>query len=270
MCEFFSLVSDGNGKPMYFDWKQRKGILGKDKEFKDVESESPDSHTSIASFYGFKGLAEDKLNKYEYNPITKEFKIDQLNTTDDSCLIKNYCKELDFKTIVESLNLKKIVHPFKVKRKTKTVTKKEIELLKEWIKVSDSVRDSVWASVRDSVRASVGDSVSAPVSDSVYASVYASVWDSVWASVRDSVWASVSAPVRDSVRASVWASVSAPVSDSVYASVLAYISSFFNIKYKYDFSSGVKLWESGLVPSFDGTTWKLHGGNGKVLFTLKD
>jgi hypothetical protein len=68
-------------------------------------------------------------------------------------------------------------------------------------------------------------------------------------------WASV----RASVRASVWASVG----DSVWA----YISTFFDIPYKYDFSSTVRLWERGLVPSFDGKTWRLHGGkNAKVLY----
>jgi hypothetical protein len=40
----------------------------------------------------------------------------------------------------------------------------------------------------------------------------------------------------------------------------AYISSFFAIKYKYDFSSAIQLWEAGLVPLFDGKTWRLHGG----------
>jgi len=56
-----------------------------------------------------------------------------------------------------------------LKGKAKKVTKKDIENLKKW----DSVKDSVW----NSVRASVGDSVK----------------DSVWASVRDSVWNSVGA-----------------------------------------------------------------------------
>ena len=65
-----------------------------------------------------------------------------------------------------------------------------------------------------------------------------------WDSVRASVW--------DSVRDSVWA--------SVWDSVRAYFSSFFAINYEYDFSSAVKLWEAGLVPSFDGTTWRLHSG----------
>jgi hypothetical protein len=84
-------------------------------------------------------------------------------------------------------------------------------------------------------------------------------------------WASV----RDSVRASVWASVWA----SVGASVVAYMGSFFILdrsewKYTdrikcdgYPFQPAVALWELGLVPSFDGRTWRLHGGpDGRVLW----
>lgn len=84
-------------------------------------------------------------------------------------------------------------------------------------------------------------------------------WDSVWDSVGDSVWDSVRASVRDSV----WASVRA----SVWDSVGAYVSSFFTIAYKYDFSPAITLWECGLVPSFDGKIWRLHGGEkAKVLY----
>jgi hypothetical protein len=61
-------------------------------------------------------------------------------------------------------------------------------------------------------------------------------------------WASVS----DSVRASVW--------DSAWNSIWAYCSSFFDIPYAVDMSAAKKLWEAGLVPSFDGTTWRLHSG----------
>jgi hypothetical protein len=57
----------------------------------------------------------------------------------------------------------------------------------------------------------------------------------------------------------------------------AYISSFFpNIKkWKYvehpegenPFQPGIDLWKRGLVPSFDGKTWRLHSGtNAKVVF----
>jgi hypothetical protein len=76
-------------------------------------------------------------------------------------------------------------------------------------------------------------------------------------------WLKDWASVKDSVRDSVWASVR----DSVSASLWAYFSSFFAIDYEYDFSSAVKLWEAGLVPSFDGRTWRLHSGkNAKIIY----
>jgi hypothetical protein len=174
MCTFFSLVSNGDGKPLYFDAKLRKKILSKELSYE------PDSHTSIADYFGFKAEKEDKLNKYEYNPITKVFQIDQQNNpVDDSNKIKSFCEKLDFKTIVPELRIHPIVHPFKDKSIT-SITKSDLVLLKNWA----SVRDSVW----DSVGASVWDSVGASVWDSVRDSVGASVWDSVGASVRASVW----------------------------------------------------------------------------------
>jgi hypothetical protein len=118
---------------------------------------------------------------------------------------------------------KPIIRPFRDVTPPKKITKRHLDLLKEWA--------SVWASVR----ASVGDSVG------------------------DSVWDSVEASVGDSVR--------------------AYCGSFFhlprkawkyteNIKTKgYPFQPLADLWNMGLVPSFNGTTWQLHGGrDGTVLW----
>jgi hypothetical protein len=81
--------------------------------------------------------------------------------------------------------------------------------------------------------------------------------DSIWDSVGDSIW------------------------DSVGASVYGYTGSFFkiprkdwkyteNIKCKgYPFESVCKLWNMGLVPSFDGKVWRLYGKkNAKVLFEI--
>jgi len=242
MCKFFSSVSDGKGKFMYFDSKLRKECLSGKLNYE------PDSHTSIADYFGYKGAKEDSLNKYEYSPLTKNFQIDQLNTKDDSEKIKDRCLNLDFKKIVPELIIKDIVNPFELG--TIKVYKKDIALLKQWA----SVRDLVRASVRDLVRASVRDLVRA------------SVWDLVRASVWDSVWASVWASVWDSVRSSVW------------ASVRAYTSSFFDLKqWKYidhkkganPFQPAIDLWERGLVPSFDGKLWRLHGKGGKVLWEGK-
>jgi hypothetical protein len=170
---------------------------------------------------------------------------------------KKWIKELD-KVLVR----KPIVRPFQITPPEK-ITDEHIQLVREWA----SVRDSVW----DSVRGSVVDSVV----DSVWDSVGDSVWDSVWYSVWDSVWYSVWYSVGASVWYSVWDSVGASVRDSVWA----YIGTFFLLprsawKYTdrikcdgYPFQPAVTLWEMGLVASFDGNKWRLHGGpDGRVLW----
>jgi len=235
MCNFFSFVTDPINHPAeyyFFDWVYRKANLNDD---------GVDSHSHICSHFR---LSEDMCNKYEYNPLTRKFVIDQVNSNrDDSEAAEKWANRQDFKTVVEPLIIKPIVNPFELPA-VEQVTDEQIGWLKEWA----SVGASAWAPVWNSVRTSVRDSVWNSVRDLVGASVRDSVWNSVEASVRDLVWASV----RDLVGASVWASVG--------ASVGAYISTFFDIDYKYDFSSAIKLWNDGLVPSFDDKTWRLHTG----------
>ena len=145
MCKFFSMVSKGDGEPIYCDWNIRKQVLeGK------IQMESPDSHTSIATHFGYKGEKEDSLNKYEYNPLTKVFTVDQINTTDDKCLIEEWVRNLDFKTIVPHLSLGVIKNPLETK--AQKVSNNDLILLKEWA----SVGASVWDSVCSSVWASIG------------------------------------------------------------------------------------------------------------------
>ena len=235
MCNFFSFVTDPVNHPAeyyHFDWEYRKAHLNDD---------GVDSHSHICAYYL---LNEDRCNKYEFNPLTRKFVIDQVNSgRNDSEAAEKWANRQDFKEIVEPLIIKPIVKPFELP-KVEQVTDEQIGWLKEWASVwalvGASVRDLVWSSVRDLVGASVWDSVGS------------SIWALVGASVRDLVLASV----RDLVGASRWASVR----DSVWALVGAYFSSFFAINYKYNFSSAVKLWEVGLVPSFDGKVWRLHSG----------
>ena len=199
MCKFFSFVTEpenNGGKRFYFDWDYRKTNLNA-----HLDDEGADSHSIICKHFGLK---EDACNKYEFNPLTKEFVVDQINATvDDRVQVEEWVNNLDFKKVVEPLIIKPIIKPFELKM-VKKPTKAQIKLLEEWASVGASVGASVWASV----------------------------WVSVGDSVRDSVWDSVG----------------------------AYTSSFFDIKYEYDFSSCVKLWEQGFVPSFDGKTWRLHSG----------
>ena len=199
MCQYFSLVTspeDRPGERFYFDWSYRKDNLAKN---------DADHHDHIIGYYN---LDDKKCNKYEYNPLTKDFTIDGQNSTiDDRVQVEEWLHSVNWKRIVKPLVIKPIINPFEMPA-VGEVTDEHIQWLHEWASVWDSVR--------------------------------ASVWDSVRASVRDSV--------RDSVLDSVW--------DSVYA----YISSFIAIEYTHDYTSAIKLWEVGLVPSFDGTTWRLHTG----------
>ncbi len=161
------------------------------------------------------------------------------------------------------------VNVLKINR-THPPTEEEIKWLKQWIAVWDSVQysmgNSVWNSVRNSVWDSVWDSVWSSVRNSVRDSVEDSVWDSVWSSVGNSVWESVGESAWKSVRNRVWSSVA----DSVWESMWAYASSLFpNItKWKYinhaegenPFQPAINLWKNGLIPSFDGESWRLHAG----------
>ena len=238
MCDFFSFVGDGYGNYLYADWNLRKTRL----------RGNWDSHTMILTHFNVPPKMQDRWSKYEYNPLTKEFTVDQGVEGHDHEAAENWVQHLNFNTVVKPLVVKKIRNP--LTGRAKKATEKEIVLLEEWIKV----RDSVWDSVDDSVGSLVG------------VSVLASVWNSVRDSVSNSVWYSVSDSVRDSIGDSVYDSVWDSVNDSVWDSVRAYTSSFFKIQYD-DFSSAIKLWNAGFVPSFDGKTWRLHSGkNAEVVY----
>ena len=260
MCKAFSCIVDQAGK---VTWK-----LG------------VDSHSYLATLGGYSDRVLGEFAKIEIVPKNANYlNPDEWVYSVDESPVPNWCglHEKELCLAAHKKWLKKldkliihhpIIHPFNLT--PPTIGPKNIRLLKKW----DSVRDSVGDSVRDSVRDSVGDSIW----DSVWASFRDSIWDSVRDSVRDSVWASVRDSVWDSVRDSVWASVRDSVWDSVRDSVGAYTGSFFRIpvwkyvkhsKGKYPYQPLVSLWNAGLVPSFDGTTWRLHGGpKAKVLFTI--
>jgi len=233
-----------------------------------------DSHSDLARLGGYQDRVLGEFAKYEVTPRNGNYlHPDEWVCRVDESPTPSWCgmheKELVLaahkqwlSSLSKLLNLHPTVHPFSLT--PPTITERHIQLLKEWASVWESVGDSVGASVGDSVGASVEDSVWAAVGASVGASIWHSVWDSVWALVEDSVW--------HSVEDSVWDSVGASVGDSVGDSVGAYVGTFFKLpKWQegYPFQSVVDLWEMGLVASFDGATWRLHGGpNGQVLYTI--
>ena len=224
MCDFFSCVSDGKNKVLYADNELRKS-----------NKINSDSHSELMAHFGINGVMSDRWNKYEYNPLTKKFTVDKINTDDDSEKVEKFCNNLDFSTIVPELIIKPIIHPFK-DVKCGRITKKDIENLAKWASVLASVRDLVWDSVRDSVWNSVGNSVG----------------NSVWNSVGNSVWDSVYGYVSSFFNIDKWKFVE-------------------HEKGKNPFQCCIDLWERGIAPSFDGKIWRLHTYKGIVKeFTVKE
>jgi hypothetical protein len=278
MCNAFSCIVTRRKKAV---WK-----FGTDSHDELLKIGQINDDTKDPKLIKFCRVEISPKNKNYLNPDKWVFKVDMDFTpawwTEDHekaawVAFQNWSQQLD-----AVLVRKPIVHPFKIPP-PREITDEHIALLREWDSVWDSFRDSDWDSVWDSVGDSVWASVGASVRASVWTSVRASVGDSVWASVWDSVRASVGASVRASIRASFRDSVGDSVGDSVWASVWdsvwAYTGSFFSMprndwiyteKIKtdeYPFLPLVKLWEMGLVPSFDGKTWRLHGGpNATVLW----
>jgi hypothetical protein len=259
MCKFFSLISDGTGKVYYFDAAVRKQIIaGTLKDRSGNVYETTDSHSSIASYYK---LIDDHCNKWEYNPLTGLLERDQINTVDDFDAVNDFCKALDFKTVVPELIIHPIIHPFR-DVSAHEVAEKDIVNLRQWASVTQSVRESAGASAWESVGASAWESVGESVGKSVRESVWGSVWESAGASVGESVRESAGASAWRSVRESVW----------------AYISSYFDLQqWKYiDHAPGenpyqplIDLWNRGFVPSYGGKTktWRLHQGkDAKIVY----
>jgi hypothetical protein len=221
-----------------------------------------ESHTDLAKLGGYADQQLGEFSKFEITPKNKNYLFpDEWIFQWNEDVLPSWCgtkhKEAALaahKKWIKQLNKilvrKKVVHPFRDIAPPAKIERKHILLLKKW----DSVGSSIWVSVSDSVRGSIEDSIWVSVRILVRGAMRGSIWDSVWNSIEDSI------------RVSVW--------DSVYA----YSGSFFkipkwknveHIKGAYPFRPAVTLWNQGIVPSFDGITWRLHGGpKADVLFSI--
>ena len=234
MCRFYSFLTDEKGNRYGMNHQARLDIKNGKSDLR------ADSHASIAKLWS---IDEDKCNKYEFNPLTRELKLDMQNLSFNDKELINIDELLEeVKEAVPELIIKPIIDPFKDIKFEGEVTDEMIGLVKEWSKVRNSIDDSVDNSVYNSIDSFMDDSI----------------YDSIWDSVRDFAGDSV----LDSLGCSGWDSIRDSVNDSIWNSTIdfvdAYFSSFFNIAYPYDFSPAIKLWEMGLVPSFDGKKWRLH------------
>ena len=233
MCKAFScLVTRGNKVYWKAGLDSHENIL---KMFQKEDANLYDDKTPPFNTFARIEIVPPKEDYLCTNFTKWKFQIDErikpfFITGDGS--IEELCRQalLEWSKEVYTFNVaeaKNPIHPFKIE--PPIITEVHLDLLKQW------------ASVRDSVRDSVGDPV----------------WASVWASVRDSVV------------------------DSVWDSIRAYIGSLFSIsewkyidytnplfeKGVYPFQAAIELWKQGLVPSFDGKLWRLHGRpKGKILW----
>ena len=105
MCKFFSAISNGKGKVLFFKTEDVVEImsLGNKKDY------NFNSHSSISNYFGIKAKDEHKYNFWEYDTTKKELNIDTLNTADDRkktlSVIEKYLNKKDIAYIQNLYNM---------------------------------------------------------------------------------------------------------------------------------------------------------------------
>lgn len=131
MCQFFSFLITTEGGVYYHDAKARA------RRRKAGDENTNDSHASIASTHH---LNEDNCAKFEYNPITKDLKVDNIpdHWPDDKrnevgVKARVFVKHLDMKTIIPCWLPTSKHHPMRDVRKhpTRKLTKAQISMVRE-------------------------------------------------------------------------------------------------------------------------------------------
>ena len=226
MCDFFSFNSDGNGTFFYFTPKEIKKV----EQTGNPKKLNFNSHASIAEHFKLK---EDKCNKYEYNPFSKEFEIDQTNSKDDKEKAEKWVraffeakngKELIkfHKAFLPKLDYKALEKQFEgiptENKKAAIKTIKRIEDI-EWFKpqrqpsitmLQSKVNLALKAFHYD-VKAKVELKVLKTSEDWAAAkdAAWAAAWDAAWAAAKDAAkdaaWVAAGAAAWDAAGAAAWA-----------------------------------------------------------------
>ncbi len=302
MCNFFSFCSDGK-KKYYFNWQDRQTIKGLNFDSHASIAEHFKLKEDDLNKYEYNPLTK-KLIK---DNICCEEDVLGIKSWCDNLDWKLIVEPLIVKPIINPFSIEpkiRIDEAVKLLREYNSVSNSVSNSI--FNSIFNSIRNSVSNSVSNSIRESIYDSIFNSIRESVFNSVFNSIYDIIFESIRKSVSNSVSNSIFNSIRESVSNSVSNSIRESIYDnifesiresiydnifesirksiydnifesirksisnSVYVYYSSFFHIKYEYDFSSMVKLWESGYVSSFDGKIWRLHcGKNAKIVWEEK-
>lgn len=140
----------------------------------------------------------------------------------------------------------------------KKPTKKDIELLKQWIKIEEKNFTKIKDCIEDSIRNS-----------------YPNLKNHIWDGIGQDIIEKIRLALRNEI---VWAPEKLPreyakyyyIDNSVKDFIYAYLGSLYpgvkkwkNISHKegeYPFQCAVELLKRGFVPSFDGGCWRLHSG----------
>ncbi len=162
MCNFFSCISNGKGKIWYFDASIRADIRAGKLKYEE------DSHASIANYFRRDmRLTEDQVNKYEYDPMSGQFTVDDQYATDENGLklddrerVEALCRNLDFSSIVANWSyVQDILTRLKSYKHENPFTAEEMPEPSKIKAVMTSIRGQVWGQVGDQVWGQVWDQV---------------------------------------------------------------------------------------------------------------
>lgn len=237
MCMFFSFCTEPNyhpGERFFLDWNLRK--LSKYRN-------SGDSHSRICNVFG---LAEGICNKFEFNPFTREFTVDKINSeVNDSVQAEKWVRSLDFKNIIPALILKPIIDPFEISVPDEP-TVETLKLLKKW-----AAKKSVYYR-------SAHNEISLKLCSAGFKEAYETLIDVL----NDLFSGWLFDYIRTRNRGMVF--------------VAAYATSFFDVKYRCNYTPAIKLWERGYFPikvwRNEDWNWELFSGRvgRRKVFTITD
>lgn len=190
MCQFLSLISSGDGKVLWFNPAQHEAKL----KFRDESIvEHYDSHTSIAAYYG---VDEDQWNKWEYNPFTRELKLDKQNTADDRNTVQAFIDAIepeqwhDLSGDIESIRilLEEINHIDWFSGKGKLPEGIEMYVFDTWEAAKDAAGDTYLESVRGAVWSVAMDAVMIAARDGARNDAWSAARDTTRDTTRNAAW----------------------------------------------------------------------------------
>ena len=237
---------------VYFTFEERKQACASGLNPNNFENltrlkELSDAKGWLKVFWNpFTDEVEIYRNNGRITPAIESEKLKELHGGKILSLVKN----LDLQELYR-LKIKPYIHPLEVQRPFfQEPTEKEFQWLNEWKLIC---LNGVSA-IKEEVEQILGKDFLSVVEDNQsrgYPTVFMEVQNTIMKSVND----------RRTELNQAWGKVGWDnVMPTLYRAHYGHCSTFFNIPFTTDYSSVAQLWEAGLVPSYDGTVWRLHAG----------